>query len=825
MTTPILPVALDGLPLLSLATAHAAGATTFALASGSGALVAARASRQGVAVSPSSPCFVFAVPNANVANGQVISFPGCIEYAVTGLSGDTLTGVSLLYPGTTIDPGFSVGDYILFGTLAEHMNAVSALAIANAAALAGKAPLASPALTGPATLNGSPLASQAWVQAQGYSTSGAGSSGHGPLWFNALNYGALGDNATDNSPLLQAAVDHIISVLPNGGSSKAALFLPGSLSSYDLGYPVWVDCSNVEVVGEGDGSTQIQSVSKMPAFIFGVARSQQVDALGTMSTLAGDATYRPDCHGKLDASAAATAGVRWGLRTNAKAVFQFHGSPLSAGVGSSLGTQYSDQWTETSKLTVEFCVEAPDGQQLPMSFGLLGSGTYPDDPAPFVVGVGASNHLMIRFQTADKTLRSFKVDLTGHAAPYKVAFQMDLDNYVFTGFVNGTQVAIIEPENLSAGSSGLKFILNDHYPFMVGISGMLSTFGGVTGLDLRCYGLRLSNTIRYQNNGATTTQTRADSPGTALNDAWAYFGNDSHTIAFLSGTDNPATSTANTARVISVTNGGATSGGTTMGLIVNTMASAPTQYKGNAVRNLTIEGSGAYGQLVCVGGVFDMTFENVTITNGYHGIGSFAIASSYYVNLLGDVFLAGSDAGYFGAIQQVVNAGRIEFTSSGRVCARFAGCNANWKNVFVGGHSPTCEGIVKARDLGYGGNYTFENVEIDFEGFNISGAGFHVDATRNCAAPSLVLRDIFFGTVGAAACLVRLRDTGHAGGSLARGYVAIDNLQAQTSTYTSAVEIDGPLWRGYVSGGAITGTQLVNLQTWGSATNVVFVYQ
>ena len=33
-------------------------------------------------------------------------------------------------------------------------------------------------------------------------------------------------------------------------------------------------------------------------------------------------------------------------------------------------------------------------------------------------------------------------------------------------------------------------------------------FGGNTGVDLRLYGLRVSNTLRYQNNGPGTPQVR-----------------------------------------------------------------------------------------------------------------------------------------------------------------------------------------------------------------------------------------------------------------------------------------------------------------------------
>ena len=44
-----------------------------------------------------------------------------------------------------------------------------------------------------------------------------------------------------------------------------------------------------------------------------------------------------------------------------------------------------DNWSQTSQLTVEFCLEPPTGQSFPTNTPLLGIGTLVAQPSPFVV--------------------------------------------------------------------------------------------------------------------------------------------------------------------------------------------------------------------------------------------------------------------------------------------------------------------------------------------------------------------------------------------------------------------------------------------------------
>jgi hypothetical protein len=84
-----------------------------------------------------------------------------------------------------------------------------------------------------------------------------------------------------------------------------------------------------------------------------------------------------------------------------------------------------------------------------------------------------------------------------------------------------------------------------------------------------------------------------------------------------------------------------------------------------------------------------------------------------------------------------------------------------------------------------------------------------------------VLRDIFFGTVGAQAALVMLKDMSYLGGEFNRCWLSMENVQAFTNSYLAAVDVDGPLWYGEVKGIALSGPQFNHRQVFGKNTNII----
>ena len=658
-------------------------------------------------------------------------------------------------------------------------------------------------------------------------------SDHGTLWVDVRDYGAKADGGvTDNAIPFQAAVDDLKSRMAGNGQLKGVVFIPSAPTFYVVYSSVFVDGDGIEIHGEGWGTFVVPNM-KQPVFIFGVSRDQTYLLNGVTQHQTVNATNRPDLFGKLDLSAVSGPGSRWGFRTNNNCFAQFQATPLSAGAGASEGLAYSDQYSETNKFTIEFCVEPPDGQRFTPAGRLFACGTgQGTEPSPYTIQVAQPDTIQVTFRTSDiepgnhnalsyVTYRGFDIPIGAGTGVIRVAIQFDLDNAVCSAFVNGTQVALANLVNMAVNSnipftphSGLTFVMNDHYPFMIGMDGHSGGYGYPTGVDVRVYGLRLSNTLRYQNNGSGHPQVRADAPATAVNDGWAYFGNDANTMCFLRGTDNPATA----GRQISVAHGGAVYGGYSSGLIMHSLGS-PNFHAQNAIRNISVGGFGGHGQMISLGALFEFTAENVKATGGYHGIGSFPMISSYYIYLK-DCHLDGSDAGYFGAVQ-LVDASNTYFATSGRVTIRSVGCGMRWENTFVAGWAPVCEAIFKARAYPYGGNFYFTNLNVDFEGYPISRAGIYCEAHTYISATSLVLKDVYFGTLSDAAPVIQLKDTQLVGGGVYRAWLSVENVQAYTIDYKSVVDIEGPLWHGEVKGVAMYGPQITHSQKYGPQVNIV----
>ena len=657
---------------------------------------------------------------------------------------------------------------------------------------------------------------------------------HGELWVDVRDYGAKSDGGiTDNSGPIQAAIDALSSKLAGKPILKGVVFIPSASLPYMVTKSIWVDAPNIEIQGEGWGSqVQMNGGYKRPVFIFGIRRVEQALVSGQWVPVQIDSSNRPDLYGKLDTSAAPVPGNKWGIRTNGTSFVHFQANSMSSGPGSSAGFPYLDNWTETSKLTLEFCIEPPDGQAFPPLAPLLGMGNDLYETSPVLVYVAeAPDQLLVSFETSDignglfKPNRAFTISLQGALPPYRIALQFDLDNAIVTAFLNGVQMPFTSSVNLAPNSpcpfipgTGLRFSQNEHYPFLIGSQGWSGLTPGSnvgTGIDLRLYGLRLSNTIRYQNNGAGQTQRRIDAPASTINDAYAYFGNDANTICFLAMTDDPATSV----RAVTATNGNTAGyGGMSSGFFLNTANLGGVI--GNAIRDIAVQGAVNAGQTICLGGILEMTIDNVMAIAGFNGIGSLNTYANYTVYIQNS-WIEGYDAPYFGMFQ--LSIGRnIYFGGAGRVTMRYLGGSADWGNILVARASPVTECIVKIRNGMYGGNFSFSSLLVDFEGETLSLAAIYCEAAEYCPAPSLRLTDIFLGTLGQTASAVMLRD-----GSASPDpnhlpcWLVVDNLQSGDTSFRSLIDVDGPLWRGDVKGGDLRVTRLTHEGTWGNTTNVV----
>ena len=654
----------------------------------------------------------------------------------------------------------------------------------------------------------------------------------GQLRLDVRDFGAKADNATDNSGPFQAALDAARNALANKSIIGATIFIPSAPLPYLMQSPVFVESENITIQGEGDGSYIKGHFYSSPLFVFGVKRTDTLSFGGPPRLYAVDSSHRPDLFGKLDASAVATTGSRWGLRTKQLNFVQFSACSMSSGQKSKKhGHPYLDNWSETDELTVEFCYEPGSltGSEFPNMTPLLMMGSLYYETSPLVIHTSGGNpsYVVVRFRTSDMPVgmfganRSFGLDLTDCPYPRHLAIQIDLKNANVTAFCNGKQKAILAPTNLANSGPtpfvpGLKLGQNEDYPLLLGADGPTGFSGdgyATNQADLCIYGLRFSAAIRYQDNGPTTNQTRADVPATPVNDSWRYFGNDAKTITYLAGTDNPATSD----RIVTAIEGStAGTGAASRGFLLPCGFRAGIN--GNAIRDVSIE-MPAGGAAVMLGPVLDFTAQRVKTYGGFWGIGSLGGIAAYYIRII-DCYLYGSDACVFGSwwIGYISN---VTCKTTGRVALRFRGCSMDVDRVFLAFGAPPSESILRSRSAGYGGAISVREVMADYEGDRLSDAAFLIENQQYATgSASFTLANVVLGTIGHQP-VVALCDVAPVGTQgFAEAQATLRNVTA-AGDYDVFLQLDGPRWYGDVQSCRITGPRLKHTGRFGTAANVL----
>ncbi len=538
-----------------------------------------------------------------------------------------------------------------------------------------------------------------------------------------------------------------------------------------------------------------------------------------------DASNHPDLAGKLDASAVAGRGQRWGFRSRGSTYLQFQATPWTLGVKDKDGANASDDWGQTSAVTLEVCCEPPDGQLFPPHSTITGTGRIdPMVPAPFFLRAGedpGSFEFFYRPSTMspdehDK-FDGFLFDAGDAKPPYRIAVTVDLKAGQWSAFVNGRSRPVRNWRDRSKITTtfppipGATFAANHWEPWFVGALGEVGPVGKKTsGIDLRVYGLRVSCGSRYVAD-TKGRQLRSDT-NRPPDDAWAYFGDDKDTVAFLPFDTPPSDS-----RLVPVANGGATYGGRSSGMLLHIYVPQPAS--NIAITDLTLTGSGPYGYGIALGAVIEPHLERLKVSSAAFAIGSFLRRDNYRIHLT-DLQLSGSESGYFG-YQQMVLADRIVFAYSGRDTIRLVGTSSRWRDVLVAFWSPAVTHIFQAIAHGTGGAHTIENMYVDFEGpvFRPEGSAIYCEAHTSRPATSLRMRDCFFGTLGPVPLIELIgapANEPHTG----PGWFDAENIQAFEEKPT-ILKIDGPLWHGSYRGlGAGKGLKIENTKRFGAETNI-----
>lgn len=624
---------------------------------------------------------------------------------------------------------------------------------------------------------------------------------HGTQWINVRDHGAVPDGVTDSASAFQAAFDAAVALASVSGTGRATLFVPSGPRPYVFSRPVFLDGNNVAIVGEPGSS--VQMVASATTFYAGVTRF-------TPST-----ANRPTLSGVLDATAA-KAGALAGYRTLGTSWLQYEACPLTCGVKASGGTSQSDNWTETSQVTVDVCVAPGTGTTFPLNAPILGLGCVdPPEASPWLIRTTeVPNQLAVWFRCNDQFPGATTLDAPMIRAafftipsvlwpPYRISVQIDLKAATVTAFVNGTQVAVTPPTG--PWPKGLAFATNDHFSFLVGAGGPQGNNSG-TLPDLVLFGLKVSNAVRYADAGPGKPQTRLDSA--AITDASRYFTDDASTVAYL-----PFSDPLNAGMLASV-NGGATYGGRTPGLIV---ANPATTNDGLSLQGLQLWGA-TYGRGISAGGVMNFRVENLEVSGYVQAIGSSRTGLVYPFEILG-CRLSGSDA-----VVDLYNAtaylDRITVGMAGRVPFRVHNSNIVLRNLFIAGSYPVVEcAVLKSRAGNIGACVIrVDGGIVDFEGRTVSRAGFLVEANGECPGTVFEICGFVLGTLGAPA--IELVDTHPANDAVRPCELIVQGLRVWDAVET--ILVHGPLWNGTIRTVGLSNPAVKNSGRWGTATNVTF---
>jgi hypothetical protein len=515
--------------------------------------------------------------------------------------------------------------------------------------------------------------------------------------------------------------------------------------------------------------------------------------------LTANRSYRPDLFGRLDESAAPARGKRWGFRSRGDALIQAQAGPLSDGAQHSRKDATLDHWTEAPALTMEFAVEGPDAH-LPPNFPLFGLGSATNfRPSPFMVYTGDPGQISL--QVATQAAPFGPINSRAYSFRYPPAkgqvrrftIQIDLKVAKVTAYVEGVQVKVDQTmgEKMRPGDHLAE---NDFMPLLIGDDGgHRPRLGTARGLDWILYGFLFSRTARYLDDGPGRPQRRADKPGKPIDDQYRYFtppADDPGHIAHLAFTDDPAGSP----RALTIQGGPAASNHKAVAFLHNALGQNPGGILNNAIRDLQLVGGNLFGQNIAIAQILDMRISGVRSIHAYHAIGSLSHGANYIVKLE-DCVLQGYDSGYFG-LDQVLWARNVEFVTAGRATMRFVGSVVRVENAMVALHSTGNQSTIKLHAGDYGGNYSFENVTVDYKGPAYEQAAIYCETHPYCAATSLRLNDILLGSVGEKIPIIMLKD--HPPRN--RAYITGDNIRAITNKVGAVVDVEGSVWYGELRG-------------------------
>ena len=446
----------------------------------------------------------------------------------------------------------------------------------------------------------------------------------------------------------------------------------------------------------------------------------------------------------------------------------FFGTPLDAGpLDSSTNNTQPTFWKDTGQLTLDLCVvnngtSNLGGQLLALTdeFSInLGGGIKlyvskpgPDANTPYQFMCGTNN-----------------ANLTLAPGVHRITLQFDyVTNHSIAIYVDGVQQPMWWCDiNNNYNTGATAALTPDMASFMRydGIGGGLA-LNNVS--DITICGLNMSNTLRYAEGAAYSTQVLTNQ--SAPTDSFRYFNDDANTIAYLPLTDappadadynNPAWS------LVKVQEGQASipSGGTQLYSYGWWMQQPYDFYKyGLFVNNLTInKPNSSYGACITYDNGYAMNLTNVALQGGFNAFDSINITgnNAYVFCFRNSTFTNASNAGIMFRGQNMLLGSNNSFPVIGRrAIVQGEEGNTDFTNTTFGPtYNYTDYLVFDGAGTSHGGFYNGVTIQPDPNHLHPSEALFHFGradrfvsgwnalSVQNCTAlnlpPNIVFFDLF----------------------------------------------------------------------------------
>lgn len=606
-------------------------------------------------------------------------------------------------------------------------------------------------------------------------------------------FGAAGDNITDNSPAIELALTELKRRLDTqpARAVQGELYFPNSTLPYRISRPIVLDRPRIGIVGENRNVTIDNTLSfNGPTVIMGMRMSEQ-NSQG--ATINASSYYRPDLYGDLDTSLVTASGQKWGFRTNNSATLIFDGTP--ADLGPPLGGYVRSYTAIDSGFLLDIAIKHSGGTPFyaGTTAGIINVGNGTDTVFSLNRG-GITNQFDYSMYFSDGTYisSSFNPGATASGV-FKLAVQVDLINRRIQAYYNGNQIAISSGGTFFSGSGYVTMIDNKYYSMIIGTNtNYVDTYGTAVGsynqvgMDFTLCALSLSSALIYKNNGVGNSQQRNNN-GTVNDSNRYYYGDSANTKRFfyLNLLDDP--SSPYTLRFMSAYSHGFT--GQAKGfLIENSMYTLLGGILHNYISNITINGT-SMNPAISIGQVLDPYFEHVIFGAGTVGFNVLNLGANYTLRLNDCQF--GGHVHNMKLSTSIAEIDNATFGSVNRSAIKTVGSNINLKKMFVAFGSDYTNYLYESYGQTYGGFNSLQDIVSDFEGTYYKRGVFYVEQYPTYIAPATYysIKNVYCGTVGTGHVINAVQK--YAYDNINYMVLDIDNVQTTDTDYKSYLNING----------------------------------